>query len=282
MVLQLTTPHMGAKNNLGPKHDPYRPHVEAVQRVLKELGTYHGQVDGEFGPGTAQAVWDTKNYKFGYLRPDKVAGDRFFAYCIGKKKPNAVMQALAKRRSAKHVTISYRIFQQMVSKLGETEHPANSNKSYASLWYGLIGAWCAMAVSWAASHAGSKYFKAGRYTGYVPTMLGDAIAGRNKFRIVLRLLPALKSGYVICFKWPGESNAIADHVGIIALETDLRKECPQELNKAINAFGRLGPNDTWTIEGNTSVGNNSNGGTQMIRKRNLRDGTVAGIFSVAA
>lgn len=282
MVLQLTTPHMGAKNNPGPKDDPYEPHVEAFQRPLKRIGTYHGLIDGEYGPGTAQAVWDAKNYKFGYLRPNKVAGDLLYSYCIGKKKPNLAMRKLAARRSAKHVTMSYKIFQMMVSKLGETEHPANSNRSYASLWYKLIGAWCAMAVSWAANHAGSKYFKAGSYVAYVPTLLGDAIAGRNKFRIQLRILSSLKSGYIICFKWPGESNAIADHVGIIALEADLHRECPQKLVAAINAFGRLGPDDTWTIEGNTSVGNNSNGGTQMIRKRNLKDGTVAGIFSIAA
>lgn len=282
MVLQLTTPHMGAKNNLGPPRDPYSPHVQAFQRELRQLGTYHGKIDGEYGPGTAQAVWDTKNYKFGYLRPDKVAGDLFYSYCIGKKKPNAAMKALAKRRSAKHVTMSYKIFQQMVSKLGETEHPANSNSSYASKWYGFVGAWCAMAVSWACYHAGSRYFSAGKYVAYVPTLLGDAIAGRNKFRLVLRILSSLKSGYIICFKWPGESNAIADHVGIIALEADLRKECPRQLEEAIRAFGPLGSFDTWTIEGNTSVGNNSNGGMQMIRKRNLRDGTVAGIFSVAA
>lgn len=265
----LTSPHMGSKFS-----SELKPHIIAFQNALKRQTPqrFHGKCDGEYGPETAQAVYDTKFYDFGYKEADRVAGDSFYAYLTGSKKPNALMRMRSKKRKAVHDTLSRMIFKMYISKLGETEHPANSNKSYASLWYGLIGAWCAMAYSWAANHAGSKIFKAGAYCAYVPTLVYDARNHRNGLKAVFKPF----SGCGVCFKWPGESSAVADHIGCYAEEVDLQKLCPVEFGVAVQRFGHLGANEFWTIEGNTAIGNNSNGGEQIIRKRD--HSTVAQFF----
>jgi hypothetical protein len=53
-------------------------------------------------------------------------------------------------------------------------------------------------------------------------------------------------GDLVCFDWEG--NGVADHIGLY------EKDLPGS--------------EFQTIEGNTSVGNNSNGGEVMRRKRN--------------
>jgi hypothetical protein len=55
---------------------------------------------------------------------------------------------------------------------------------------------------------------------------------------------------------------------------------PAALDAAIKQFGTLGSSDFWTVEGNTAAGNDSNGGTVMIRKRNKS--LVAAFVKVAA
>lgn len=40
------------------------------------------------------------------------------------------------------------------SQVGLGEYPNGSNRNFISQWYGLIGPWCAMTISWGAAHGG--------------------------------------------------------------------------------------------------------------------------------
>jgi hypothetical protein len=263
-TLHLVSPHMKG------------PDVENVQHLLMRHGFYTGKVDGDFGPLTAQAVYRAK-YRLGYPKPDQVAGDLLCAYLRGTKRPGKLMGLFALRRArlaakkkaaaAASLTNGQKLVKLACSQLGQTESPRDSNRSKFSLWYGIIGAWCAMFVTWLHVTAGvGKSFKQGSLYHYVPTIVADARAGRNG----LMLASGPASGIVVCFDWPGESPGTADHVGICADEADLRRFAPDALREAIKDFGPLNKSagDFWTVEGNTAVGNDSNGGEVMIRKRN--------------
>ena len=96
-------------------------------------------------------------------------------------------------------------------------------------------------------------------------MVDDARAGR--FHYALTNNPV--TGDDVAFDWPPK-NGVPDHVGIYASESDLERVAPAALRAARAQFGPLGRGDFWTVEGNTGIGNDSNGGTCMIRKRNRR------------
>lgn len=263
-TLHLVSPH--SKN----------PDVTKLQRALKKAGYLPGTPDNEYGPVAAQAVYRAK-LRLGYPKPDKVGDQRLLDYLTGKRKPGPVMKALALKRAAvtkvkvvkrekAHGPLTHGqvLVKLALTQLGETEHPAGSNRSKYNAWYGVVGAWCAMFVTWlhVTGNVGHSFKKGVRYA-YVPYIAGDAVAGRNG----LMVAPGPASGIVCCFDWPGESPGTADHTGIAAAEADLREFAPHLLDAAIKEFGKLRKNEFWTIEGNTAVGNDSNGGIVMIRKR---------------
>jgi hypothetical protein len=249
------------------------PDVKGLQSLLARAGWYHGKQDGDYGPLTAQAVYRAK-FWLGYAKPDKTAGDSFLDFLDGTARPSLAMKARRKKRmladarkkkQAKKasLTAGQRVVQVALSQLGQTEHPAGSNKSKFSAWYALVGPWCAMFVSWSfvTAKVGKAFVKSRRYS-YVPTIVADARAGRNG----LMLAHAPASGVVVCFDW--NRDGTSDHVGVCVAEADLRRFSPSALRKAIISFGALGAGDFWTVEGNTAVGNDSNGGIVMVRKRN--------------
>jgi cell wall-associated NlpC family hydrolase len=123
-------------------------------------------------------------------------------------------------------------------QLGVKESPAGSNRVKFSAWYGLVGPWCAMFVSWAYAQAGSKL----RYA-YVPYIVADARAGRNGLQVVS--YAQAQPGDLVCYDWDG---GVADHVGLLE-------------SKHGSTF--------YAIEGNTSYGNDSNGGEVMRRTRRI-------------
>jgi hypothetical protein len=73
---------------------------------------------------------------------------------------------------------------------------------------------------------------------------------------------------VALFDWPGESPGIADHIGITVPEPFLAAQHPALLASARSMWGHLGHGDFWSVEGNTSPTNDSNGGEVWLRKRN--------------
>lgn len=135
------------------------------------------------------------------------------------------------------------------SQIGVKESPAGSNKVKFSDWYGMIGPWCAMFATWCYElgakdlNKDSPSFFRGQRWAYVPYIVSDARAGRNGLRTTDDPVP----GDLVCFDWAADT--VYDHVGLF--------------EKWI-----VGAGDFQSLEGNTSVGNDSNGGEVMRRTRN--------------
>lgn len=252
-LMRLTSPHMKGSG------------VAALQRLLKKNGHLQAKVDGEFGPDTHRAVYKAK-YWLGYPKPDHVAGDKLYAYLEGSKKPTLAMRTLAakRKRAIPKVPLGVKVLTNAVKYLGIKEKPPGSNKTMFSTWYGVIGPWCAMFCTYNGVMAGSKVFKRGSYWAYVPFIVSDARAGNRGLAITYRPV----DGDMVCFDWEMAGRAgVADHVGLYATQTTLQRIAPEALRQAIKQFGKLSTNDFWCVEGNTGVGNDSNGGQVMIRKR---------------
>lgn len=119
-------------------------------------------------------------------------------------------------------------------EVGIKEVPAGSNRVKYSVWYGMVGPWCAMFVSWVYAQVGIPF----RYA-YVPYVVRDARKGRNGLRVVSSPQP----GDLACYQFGSEP----DHIGIFVRWIDA------------HSFE--------AVEGNTSVTSNDNGGKVMVRHR---------------
>lgn len=130
------------------------------------------------------------------------------------------------------------------SQRGYHERPAGSNKTKYGKEYGMNGTpWCAIFVWWCFKHAGaSELFFGGKKTAYVPALADYYIAHK---RIVKKTHG--KAGDIVFFDF--DHNGNSDHVGFV--------------------WKYLGNGWYKTLEGNTGVGNNANGGKVMFRKRHI-------------
>ncbi len=132
------------------------------------------------------------------------------------------------------------------AEVGVEESPANSNNvKYNTAYYGgkVSGSkfpWCCAFIWWVFQQAGaSTLFFNGQKTAYCPTLMDDF---RKKSRF---FTSGFKPGDIVFF---GKTkNGTATHVGII---------------EDVNADGTV-----TTIEGNTSVTSDDNGGAVMRRVR---------------
>jgi hypothetical protein len=130
------------------------------------------------------------------------------------------------------------------SQLGVKESPMNSNMNLYGAWYGMNGVpWCAIFCAWCdqMSLNPSETFHKGSYYSYVPYIVSDARLGLRGLSITSSPQP----GDLVCYDWSRDGEF--DHVGFFEGWTS---------GRVFNA-----------IEGNTSVGNNSNGGEVMRRQR---------------
>jgi CHAP domain len=127
--------------------------------------------------------------------------------------------------------------------LGYTESPSGSNRTTFGAWYGMDGQpWCAMFVSYCfeVEAGGSPAFARGAAYSYVPYIVGNANADQGGLHTVGTPIP----GDLVCFDW--ERDGVPDHIGIFEDGTPPSFRC---------------------LEGNTAVGNDSNGGQVMRRDR---------------
>ena len=133
-----------------------------------------------------------------------------------------------------------KIIEIAVGELGVKESPANSNRQKYGKEYGVNGtAWCCQFVWWVFKHAGAAaLFYGGKKTAYCPTLMQYY---KDKGQIVKK---DFKPGDIIFFDFNG--NGQPDHVGIVE---------------------RVVGNSVYTIEGNTAVVNDTNGGQVMRRTR---------------
>ena len=127
-------------------------------------------------------------------------------------------------------------------QLGYTESPAHSNQTKYGKAFGLDGQpWCLMFVWWVFQKAGFQLYK----TASCTTLVNRYLAGSPR-QIILR---DFKPGDIVFFDFSGQKNK-TEHVGIV---------------KRVSATGST----LTTIEGNTSTGDNCNGGMVMERKRRI-------------
>lgn len=130
------------------------------------------------------------------------------------------------------------------SQEGITESPPNSNKTKYGIWYGLNGVkWCAIFVSWVYDHAGHHLETIDTTNGYQSCQSGYVYWNRNGC-----IVKDPQPGDIVLYDWGGDG--ICDHTGIFV----------QWLDAGRTVF------KAW--EGNTEVGNNSDGGKVMLRNRN--------------
>ena len=128
-------------------------------------------------------------------------------------------------------------------ELGTSEEPDNSNRTPYGKWYGMNGvSWCAIFVSWVFNKAGVPLGKIDSLNGYhyCPSAL-------NFFKKMGCVTDDPKPGDLVFFDWQGDK--LSDHTGIFVGWVD------------------KGKTEFITIEGNTSLKNQSDGGQVMERHR---------------
>jgi hypothetical protein len=236
------------------------PHTKASRVARAQHALHHnrfedfhpGKVDGVYGEKTAAACARAK-YRLGFKKRNTIGrlghtyGAHLHAILTGERKLTPAQHVRRhKRRLARALKLRRRqtplhALHIAIGELGQTENPANSNRTKYGKWYGLDGnPWCAMFVSWCMNQAGVPF----KYA-YCPSVVADARAGRNGLSVVP--FSAVEAGDLALYDWPGESPGLADHIGIVERKTT---------------------GDGFTaIEGNTSFGNDSNGGKVMRRDR---------------
>lgn len=129
-------------------------------------------------------------------------------------------------------------------EVGQGEKPLNSNKTKYGKWFGWDGvAWCGIFVSWCYAQAGFPLPKIGFSKGFAGCQTAVAYFKKNN-----QITTDPKEGDIVFFDW--NSDGRYDHTGIFVKWIDK------------NTFE--------TIEGNTSLKNDSNGGNVMRRSRNKK------------
>lgn len=125
-------------------------------------------------------------------------------------------------------------------QLGYTEQPKNSNRTKYGAWMGFDGQpWCMSFVQWVFKRAGFNLFKTGSCSALVEQYRRAAPA-----QIITE---GFRPGDIVFFDWSWQRK-ITEHVGIV-----------------VDTL----PGSVITIEGNTAVGDDSNGGAVMRRTRPL-------------
>jgi Putative peptidoglycan binding domain/CHAP domain len=219
--------------------------VKQVQMKLEALGFNPGAVDGEYGPATAAAVRAfQKKMK---LEADGWVGPETRAALRGASTKKAVRQ-LAQVRSTGAVSPGQKALSEALKYIGVCEKPMNSNRTQFGKWFGVDGVpWCNIFVSYCFAR-GAKLTICAGYKGagvyakgctYVPTTEAW-LRSTGMWRG--RTTPL--AGDIAIYNWDG---GVPDHIGIV------------------EAY--LGGGKFQAVEGNTAVGNDSNGGEVMRRLR---------------
>lgn len=136
------------------------------------------------------------------------------------------------------------ILEVATAEIGTKESPVNSNHTKYGEWFGWDGvAWCAIFVSWCYAQAGFPIKGMGWSKGFAGCQNAYAYFKKSNM-LVGDPLP----GDIVLYDWNGDKRF--DHTGIFKEKIDAIKFI--------------------AIEGNTGIGNDSNGGEVMERTRNFR------------
>jgi hypothetical protein len=250
------------------------PDVEAYKRTISRLGRWewqkfdqafsnafsHGKAGGNVGESGVAGV-----QRQGKIQPTGNIGQETFNLLRSAKIPEGLPHAGEYGMDATSVELinaAYDKFKgkepppqgssaaqarlkKAVSQLGVKESPSNSNQCKYTDWYGMIGPWCAMFVTWCDQLGGDptlSFARGSRYA-YCPYIVSDARLGKNGLSVV----STPKPGDLVLYDWSWDGEH--DHIGLV--------EDPPDSD-----------GDFTAIEGNTSLDNNSNGGEVMRRLRN--------------
>ncbi len=243
--------------------------VERIQAVLKKNWTnkdyLQGKVDGDFGEQSARGCIRAK-FWLGYptAKQQPFAGDQLLLLLAAESNlPFAYKQRRkARLKAAQQKPLRLKALERAGKDLGMKEQPAGSNRCPISERWGLIGPWCAEAISIWYLDAGSKAFRLHVDWAFVPALLSAASLGQDGLSLIIPSLA--QPGDIVTFDW--DDDGVADHTGL--------------LRSTVAKAGKFE-----TIEGNTSLTSNSNGGEVMHRDRYLSDvakhNGVLGIIHVA-
>lgn len=186
-------------------------------------------------------------------RPARALVRKIQAYAWPKLAPTGEFDTKTLALLFPPLPVGYRALRTAETQIGVKESPANSNSGPKVREYqnstnpGTTGfPWCASFVTWCLRKNGWKVKFSNM--GYVPSWIAEAHAGRNG----LQVIPAkeAKAGDIATYDW--EHDSIGDHIGFVKTPVD--------------ASGNF-----YAVEGNTSAGNNSNGGEVQERQRNVHD-----------
>lgn len=199
--LRLVSPHMRGQNVKDAQW------LMAGNNRFEGLATYkNGDVDGDYGPLTAQATRRTK-FWIGYPDNalDSVFGQTLYEYLRPKDwrpLPEAYRERRAKRLADLEATSNpgARALKAAEAEIGYHESPAGSNNNKFGIEYGFNRVpWCAIFESIMFKHTGTPKF---RYAA-VEAIYWDAVANRNGLYIVRTPRP----GDVVGFRLHGDSFA---------------------------------------------------------------------------
>jgi peptidoglycan hydrolase-like protein with peptidoglycan-binding domain len=246
-TLQLTSPPMRGNDVTG-----------SQRKLIRGKFLRAGGADGVFGPETARAC-SQAHWELGFagkLAQAPTYGDTLervlTRFLVDEQLPPAYATRRRSRLAAKPV--GPKALEWLRGKVGETEQPPGSNRvAWASIWYGIIGPWCAMGATRARVEAGSKVFRRGERYAYVPYIVQDAITARNGLRRTFKPEP----GDLVCMDWQGDG--VFDHVETV-------DKPPAKLTHGA-PFTTIGCNTSFD-----DSGSQSNGGACAHRNRTVIGG----------
>lgn len=144
------------------------------------------------------------------------------------------------------MTIGEKILTLAGRQIGYQEIPKNSNMTKYGKWFGLNGLpWCGMFVSWCYAKAGFPLGKIGFYRGFAGCQTAVA-----HFTKTGEITVEPKPGCIVFYDFNKDGRY--DHTGLFV----------EWLDEAKTSFR--------AVEGNTAIGNNSNGGAVMLRTRVMK------------
>ena len=136
-----------------------------------------------------------------------------------------------------------RVIARFESQVGVEESPSGSNRTPYTEWYGLVGPWCAMFVSWCFAMEGNP-LAASTSKGFAYTP-----SGAEWFKKQGRWTTDPARGHVVFFDFPGDNFNRISHVGVVT---------------AVAGDGSIE-----TVEGNTDEKGGRTGGKVMRRRRKV-------------
>ena len=202
-VLTLVSPHLTGAD------------VVSLQKSLHSnrfgKSFYNGDLDGEYGPLTAQAVYRAE-YWMGVKKPDHTTTGNIKKYLDGEKPLTLGMRTRRNRRIARYeksIPLRISIFNMAKSQVGTTEDPPGTNRQKYGKWYGWDGvAWCAIFQSWCAYFGVKRSVNVKQRVrwAYCPYVYHDAVAGVNGLTLTKHPL----RGDWVLFDWNNDGKA--DHI----------------------------------------------------------------------